>query len=149
MSTGKTRARERSETLVFVYGTLREDARGPVQQALTVGWELLGYGTVAADLYDLGAYPGAVPCAPGGPRVRGELYRVPNAEKALARLDHHEGCGPDHALPHEFTRALVDVTLDSGGTAEASIYWYRWDPDGRRIASGDFSERVGRSGARG
>ena len=141
MSTVKPRARELSEALVFVYGTLRKDARGPVQQALTTGWELLGYGTVAADLYDLGVYPGAVPGAPGGPRVRGELYRVPNAEESLARLDHHEGCGADHALPHEFTRALVDVTLDSGGTEKAWIYWYRGDPDGRPIASGDYSER--------
>ena len=148
MSPSKTWARAPSETLVFVYGTLRKDARGPIQQALTNGWELLGYGTVAADLFDLGAYPGAVPSAAGETRVRGEVYRVPNAEEALARLDHHEGCGPSHVPPHEFARSLVDVTLESGGTQEAWIYWYRWKPGERRIASGDYVERAGTSDAR-
>ena len=146
MSTAQHRARTPSETLVFVYGTLRRDERGPIQQALTNGWEFLGHGTVAADLYDLGAYPGAVPRSAGDPRVRGEIYRVPNDAEGLARLDRHEGCSPDHARPHEFARALVEVTLDSGGTAEAWIYWYGWEPDGRRIASGDYSGREGAVG---
>ena len=127
--------------LVFVYGTLRKDARGEAQRALTEGWELVGHGTVPADLYDLGPYPGAVRRPEGGARVRGELYRVPHAEDALARLDHHEGCGSGHAPPHEFARALVGVTLDSGRTTDAWIYWYRWEPRGRRIASGDYLHR--------
>jgi gamma-glutamylcyclotransferase (GGCT)/AIG2-like uncharacterized protein YtfP len=144
----KPRARAPSEPLVFVYGTLRKDARGPIQQALTNGWEFLGYGTVAADLYDLGAYPGAVPSPDGDGRVRGEIYRVPKVEEALARLDHHEGCGPGHAPPHEFSRALVDVTLESGATKEAWIYWYRWEPSGLRIASGEYSVQAGAGGPR-
>jgi gamma-glutamylcyclotransferase (GGCT)/AIG2-like uncharacterized protein YtfP len=116
--------------LVFVYGTLRKDVRGPLQAALTRGWESLGCGAVAADLYDLGAYPGAVPRAAAGPRVRGELYRIPNVTATLARLDDHEG--------EEFTRALVDVSLESGKTERAWIYWYRSEPRGRRLASGDY-----------
>jgi gamma-glutamylcyclotransferase (GGCT)/AIG2-like uncharacterized protein YtfP len=121
-----------AEPLVFVYGTLRKDARGPVQAALTRGWSFLGYGTVAADLYDLGAYPGAVPSVVAGARVRGELYRVPNEPGTLTRLDHHEG--------EEFERAPVDVTLDSGETESAWIYWYRREPGGRRMGSGDYLE---------
>jgi len=118
--------------LVFVYGTLRKKARGPVQAALTRGWSFVGYGTVAADLYDFGAYPGAVPSVTAGARVRGELYRVPNEPETLARLDHHEG--------EEFARASVDVTLDSGEPERAWIYWYRGEPGGRRIRSGDYLE---------
>ena len=122
-----------AEPRVFVYGTLRERARGPVQAALTRGWSFIGYGTVAADLYDFGAYPGAVPSVATGSRVRGELYRVPNEPAALARLDHHEG--------EEFERASVDVTLDSGDDERAWIYWYRGEPSERRIPSGDYLER--------
>jgi gamma-glutamylcyclotransferase (GGCT)/AIG2-like uncharacterized protein YtfP len=113
-----------------VYGTLREAVRGPVQAALTQGWSFLGYGTVAADLYDLGAYPGAVPSVAAGARVRGELYRVRSGPEALARLDRHEG--------EEFERASVDVTLDSGETESAWIYWYRGERGGRRMDSGDY-----------
>jgi gamma-glutamylcyclotransferase (GGCT)/AIG2-like uncharacterized protein YtfP len=138
MRPSKTGSPATGETFVFVYGTLREAVRGPVQKAVTEGWELVGHGTVAAELYDLGAYPGAVPSAAGGPRVWGELYGVPDAEEALPRLDHHEGCGPGHAPPHEFARALVDVTLESGETVEAWVYWYRWEPAGRLIGSGDY-----------
>jgi gamma-glutamylcyclotransferase (GGCT)/AIG2-like uncharacterized protein YtfP len=121
------------ESLVFVYGTLREQARGPVQSALTRGWSLLGYGIVAADLYDFGAYPGAVPSEVAGARVRGEVYRAPSSPETLARLDRHEG--------EDFVRAAVDVRLDSGETARAWIYWYRGEPTGRRVRSGDYLER--------
>jgi gamma-glutamylcyclotransferase (GGCT)/AIG2-like uncharacterized protein YtfP len=123
-----------AEPLVFVYGTLRKEARGPVQAALTRGWSFLGYGTVAADLYDFGAYPGAVESDAANARVRGELYRAPNGSETLVRLDRHEG--------EEFVRARVDVRLDSGETEHAWIYWYRSEPSlGRRIRSGDYMER--------
>jgi gamma-glutamylcyclotransferase (GGCT)/AIG2-like uncharacterized protein YtfP len=116
--------------LLFVYGTLRAEARGPVQAALTQGWSFVGYGTVAADLYDLGAYPGARPSDASAARVRGELYRVPSDPGTLPRLDQHEG--------EEFGRATVDVMLDSGETRSAWIYWYLDEPSGRRIRSGDY-----------
>lgn len=135
-----------TEDRVFVYGTLRRDARGSVQNALTRDWVFEGYGTVAAELYDFGAYPGAVPCFAPGPRVRGELYGLPDAPDALLLLDHYEGCGPGHAPPYEFERALVDVTLEKGGAATAWIYWYRPKPLGRRLPSGDYLERTGPGG---
>jgi gamma-glutamylcyclotransferase (GGCT)/AIG2-like uncharacterized protein YtfP len=123
-----------AEPLVFVYGTLRKEARGPVQAALMRGWSFIGYGSVVADLHDFGAYPGATPSDAAGARVRGELYRAPSSPETLARLDHHEG--------EEFERAAVDVTLDSGESERAWIYWYRGEPGvGRRIRSGDYLER--------
>jgi gamma-glutamylcyclotransferase (GGCT)/AIG2-like uncharacterized protein YtfP len=135
-----------TEARVFVYGTLRKDARGPKQSALTRDWSFEGYGSVAAALYDFGAYPGAVKSPAPEARVRGELYRLPDAEETLALLDHYEGCGPGHAEPHEFTRALVDVETDDGGTARAWIYWYELEPRGRRLVSGDYLERTGPGG---
>ncbi|MBM4184584.1 MAG: gamma-glutamylcyclotransferase [Gemmatimonadetes bacterium] len=129
---------------VFVYGTLRKDARGSVQNALTRDWIFEGYGRVAAELFDFGAYPGAVPRA--GVSVRGELYRLPDPRESLTLLDHYEGCGPEHTPPYEFERELVEVTLEDGGSREAWVYWYRPEPRGRKLASGDYVERTGPGG---
>ena len=134
------------EPRVFVYGTLRKDARGSVQSALTRDWTFEGYGSVAAELYDFGAYPGAVASLAPGARVRGELYSLPDVGETLELLDHYEGCGPGHAPPLEFEREMVDVDLERGGIARAWIYWYRPEPRGRRLASGDFVERTGPGG---
>jgi gamma-glutamylcyclotransferase (GGCT)/AIG2-like uncharacterized protein YtfP len=131
---------------VFVYGTLRRDARGSTQSALTRDWTFEGYGNVRAELYDFGAYPGAVPSEAPGALVRGEVYRLPDVAETLGLLDHYEGCGPTHAAPHEFDRALVDVALEQGGTTQAWVYWYQPVPRGRRLDSGDFLERTGPGG---
>jgi gamma-glutamylcyclotransferase (GGCT)/AIG2-like uncharacterized protein YtfP len=131
---------------VFVYGTLRKDARGRTPFPLTRGWIFEAYGTVPAELYDFGAYPGAVPSSVAGARVRGEVHRLPDADETLRLLDHYEGCGPQDRPPYEFERELVSVELDGGGTVEAWIYWYRPDPRGRRLASGDYLERSGPGG---
>ena len=131
---------------VFVYGTLRRDARGVVQSPLARGWVFEGYGSVGAELYDFGAYPGAVPSSAPGAKVLGELYRLPDTGETLELLDHYEGCGPGHPPPHEFEREVVEVDLEDGGTARAWIYWYRPEPRGRRLPSGDYLERTGPGG---
>ena len=133
-------------SLVFVYGTLRRDARGRAPSPLTRGWTFEGYGTVQAALYDFGAYPGAVPSSAGSDRVRGEVHRLPDSAETLLLLDHYEGCGPQDRPPYEFERELVDVDLEGGGTARAWVYWYRPRPRGRRLASGDYLERSGPGG---
>ena len=130
-------------SLVFVYGTLRKDARGQVLSPLCRGWAFQGYGTVPGDLYDFGAYPGAVPTDDVSARVFGELYELPDPETMLPPIDHYEGCGPDDTAPHEFERELVDVTMEEGGTRRAWIYWYRPAPLGRRLESGDYLQRTG------
>ncbi|HSH74878.1 MAG TPA: gamma-glutamylcyclotransferase family protein [Longimicrobiales bacterium] len=134
------------ESRVFVYGTLRKDAWGRAPSPLTRGWTFEGYGTVAGELYDFGAYPGAVPTEEARSRVRGEVHRLPDAGETLRLLDHYEGCGPEDRPPYEFERELVDVALDDGGTVHAWIYWYRRAPRGRRLSSGDYLERTGPGG---
>jgi len=131
---------------VFVYGTLRKDARGRVPLPLTRGWTFEGYGTVPAELYDFGAYPGAVPSTSVGARVRGEVHRLPDTGETLRLLDHYEGCGPHDRPPHEFEREVIDVTLEDGESVQAWIYWYRPVPRGRRLATGDYLERTGPGG---
>jgi gamma-glutamylcyclotransferase (GGCT)/AIG2-like uncharacterized protein YtfP len=131
-----------------VYGTLRKDARGRTPQPLTRGWTFEGYGSVPAELYDFGAYPGAVQSAADGVRVRGEVHRLPDTGETLRLLDHYEGCGPHDRPPYEFERKLVDVALDGGDSVLAWIYWYRPAPRGRRLTSGDYLERTGPGGIR-
>jgi gamma-glutamylcyclotransferase (GGCT)/AIG2-like uncharacterized protein YtfP len=117
-----------------------------VPNALTRDWVFEGYGRVAARLYDLGAYPGAMPSPNGDSLVRGELYRLPDAPEILGLVDDYEGCGLEHSPPYEFERELVEVAMEQGGSAEAWIYWYRPEPRGRRLHSGDYLERTGPGG---
>jgi gamma-glutamylcyclotransferase (GGCT)/AIG2-like uncharacterized protein YtfP len=135
-----------AEARVFVYGTLRKDALGSVTSPLARGWTFEGYGTIPAELYDFGAYPGAVPSRDPAARVRGEVHRLPDTDETLVLLDRYEGCGPEDPRPHEFERAPVAVTLEDGRTTRAWVYWYRREPKGRRLPSGDYLERTGPGG---
>lgn len=129
-------------SLMFVYGTLRKDVRGQVLSPLCRDWAFLGYGTVGGRLYDFGAYPGAVPSDAPDERVRGELYRLPHPETMLPPIDRYEGCGDDDEQPHEFERELVPVRMEDGSVETAWIYWYRPEPRGRLLPSGDYLERM-------
>lgn len=130
------------ESLVFVYGTLRKDARAQVLSPLCRGWVFRGYGSVPGVLYDFGAYPGAVPSEEPGRRIVGELYELPDPAAMLPPVDRYEGCSDDDELPHEFERELVDVRMDDGSQVRAWIYWYRPRPQGRELESGDYLERM-------
>jgi len=130
-------------SLVFVYGTLRKDARAQTLSPLCEGWLFRGYGAVRGRLYDFGAYPGAVPTESPEARILGEVYELPDPETMLPPIDRYEGCSDEDPQPHEFERALVDVALADGGACRAWIYWYRPTPRGRRLESGDYLQRTG------
>lgn len=127
---------------VFFYGTLMTGfdrrRRAGVDDHLA---EFIGRGTIAAELYDLGIYPAAVP-APDG-QVWGEVYRMKNRDKALAGLDGIEGYSADDPDRSLYVRQLVDVRLTDGRTEKAWVYFYN-APLGRaeRIPSGDYLAHV-------
>lgn len=129
-------------TLMVVYGTLRRDVRGGVLSPLCRGWVFKGYGTVPGELYDFGAYPGAIPSASPDARIKGEVYELPDPATMLPPIDRYEGCSDEDPRPHEFERALVDVDMDDGSVARAWIYWYTEQPAGRRLESGDYLQRA-------
>jgi len=115
--------------LLFVYGTLmrgfREDWRRKV------GAEFVRRGTIRANLYDLGDYPGArVPGAQPGQRVSGELYRLRDPRLALKILDKYEEFSPLEPNKSLFVRQLVSVTQEDGRKKRAWAYLYN-----RRIAN--------------
>jgi gamma-glutamylcyclotransferase (GGCT)/AIG2-like uncharacterized protein YtfP len=100
---------------------------------------LVGAGTAAGRLHDLGAYPGMSEPSAEGERVRGEVYELADAAAALAALDRYEGCGEGVPRPWLFERALTAVTLDGGAELTAWVYYYRGSLEGaRRLLSGDY-----------
>ncbi|MCO6450138.1 MAG: gamma-glutamylcyclotransferase [Caldilineales bacterium] len=125
---------------VFVYGTLRppgpatppEDTRFFPLVASAIRSQSAA--TLSdADLYDLGAYPGA---RPGEGVIYGDLLSVDPA--ALAEFDRIEG------HPNFFRRDRVRVQ-NADGEIEAWIYWAPAGlVDGRaRIEGGDWFQREG------
>src|SRR5262249_42240436 len=108
----RTRSRgPRNETLLFAYGTLM---RGNERHRFFAdGATLIGEGAVRGRLLSLGRYPGIVA---GGDRVKGELYRIDDAE-LLTAVDREEG--------YNFPRRRAVVTLTDGRRARAWIYRYR------------------------
>jgi gamma-glutamylcyclotransferase (GGCT)/AIG2-like uncharacterized protein YtfP len=91
---------------------------------------LIGEGTVRGTLLSLGRYPGIVE---GGDRVKGELYRIDDAE-LLTAVDREEG--------YNFPRRRAVVTLTDGRRARAWIYRYR-GPRERAVVipAGDWRNR--------
>jgi len=110
---------------LFAYGTLM---RGyALHRRLATGATFLGEGSVRGSLLSLRGYPGLIE---GEGRVRGELYRLHDAE-LLRVLDREEG--------YNFERLRAGVVLADGRRSRAWLYRYR----GSRqravlIADGDY-----------
>lgn len=89
-----------SETILFVYGTLK---RGERNHRLLADQRFLGAATTAPRyrVIDLGPYPGLVRDESAGLAVHGELFAVD--ECALGELDDFEG------VPGLFVRELIEI----------------------------------------
>ena len=128
--------------LVFFYGTLMMPFNRLQRLRVDTHLELIGRGSIAAALFDLGIYPAAVP-APDA-RAWGELSRMTHPAIALPLLDEFEGCRTDEPESSLYMRALTPVTLDDRRTVvDAWVYFYN-APLGRaeRIHSGDYLEHL-------
>lgn len=100
--------------LLFVYGTL-QNARQREQVLRGAPTRVVGRGSVAGALYDLGEYPGLVA---GDARVPGLVIELPD-DAALALLDDYEGVGEGL-----YARHRMSVGLDAGGRIDAWVYVY-------------------------
>ena len=95
----------------------------------------IGPARAAGRLLDLGAFPGLVPAIGPDDRVHGDLFAIPDAERAalLAALDHYEGAS--------FERVQQSVEGPSGPTL-AWLYTYRGAVDGFPVlVGGDYLSR--------
>jgi gamma-glutamylcyclotransferase (GGCT)/AIG2-like uncharacterized protein YtfP len=105
--------------------------------ALLRGAAFVAGAYLQARLWDLGAFPGVTDSKSRRDRVRGELFRLPEAEAEraalLGSLDRYEG--------DAFARAVREVVAEGGGRHSAFVYLFTGSTRGaRRIASGDYLE---------
>lgn len=123
--------------LVFFYGTLMSAFRRSNAEPVAVALTPLGQGWIAAALFDLGTYPGAIPSSTS--RVRGELHRMHDSATALRALDEFEGYRPGVDDGSLFVRRTTAVTRDDGSVEQAWVYFFN-APLGAapRIDSGDY-----------
>lgn len=127
---------------LFVYGTLRRGFE--LHHYLPrLGARFLAEAKVAAELIDLGRYPGARPAGRRGKWVRGELFQLRQPARDLRILDELEGFVPGTPEQSEFVRATTEVILDNGARENAWIYWLGANNSAtRRIVSGDYAAWV-------
>ena len=124
---------------LFVYGTLRQNAKHPMHQQLAKHARFVAMARYQALLYQVSYYPGAVPSSDVADQVIGELYQLMQPEVLLPVLDNYEECGPGFALPQEYRRELQQVTLENGSSVTVWVYVYNRNPDELiLIQSGDF-----------
>ncbi len=129
---------------LFVYGTLRQALGHPMLAWLRQHARFVGPGRVAGVLFDLGRYPGML-CRDGGGWVKGEIWRLLDADALLARLDAYEGCDAASPRPHEYRRIVASVWLRGAGRLPAWLYEYALDTTGLpRIADGDYPAHLAR-----
>jgi gamma-glutamylcyclotransferase (GGCT)/AIG2-like uncharacterized protein YtfP len=96
------------------------------------GARYLGKASVRGRLFNLGEFPGAVKAPAAPARVLGELYSLPDADRALKSLDRYEGS--------LYKREVTEVELQSGRRVQAWIYWLKRVPASRhKIEGGDYA----------
>jgi gamma-glutamylcyclotransferase (GGCT)/AIG2-like uncharacterized protein YtfP len=120
-------------TLLFVYGTLRSDF--PRTHRLLGDARLVGRGTIAGTLYDLGRYPAVALAGAADARVVGEVHVLVDGDARLAALDRYEG--------GEYLRAELPVDLDDGRVVRAWAYVLAGPPPAgaRIVPSGIYRRR--------
>ncbi len=130
--------------LLFVYGTLRRDARCVMSRWLAAQGEYLGSGVIPGRLYDVGSYPALRPARHRDETVVGDIYRLRRPRYALAHLDRYEGIGAGQSRPYAYRRERILVALAGGVKREAWVYIYTAGTARlRRIGRGDYLQDGG------
>jgi gamma-glutamylcyclotransferase (GGCT)/AIG2-like uncharacterized protein YtfP len=134
---------------LFVYGTLRKELIGKVLPKLADQMQSLifvGRGKMHGQLYDLGAYPGAIAGEEFTTTIVGEIYELPDPQATLEMLDAYEGFIPGELEASLFARIKELITLDDGRQLECWLYVYNdWVSNGRLIEDGDYVAYLNRS----
>jgi gamma-glutamylcyclotransferase (GGCT)/AIG2-like uncharacterized protein YtfP len=130
--------------LLFVYGTLRPGNANPMAAYLAAHAEFVTDGWFQGQMYQISYYPGVIASDQPDDRVFGEVYRLNDAQAALAVLDDYEECGTQHTQPAEYQRVKTHILASDGRVLEPVwIYLYQWPLVGKaRIASGDFMQQT-------
>lgn len=131
---------EETIDLLFVYGTLKQGF--PLHNHLKkFKPKLVGNAIIQADLYDLGAYPGAFLSKTPTARVSGELYSFSGGSDSLHELDQLEGYNPERPQEGEFVRRLTTASLPAGEERRAWVYLLCRRPGSKPIIKSGFYSR--------
>lgn len=135
----------------FFYGTLMRPERAPNRIApALLGARPVGTGRVPGWLYDLGAYPGAIPDPAAPAAIVGEVFELPEQPARLAAIDAYEEFDPERPASSPYRRVSVEVTLEGGGSCVGWMYvlnrpmdgWVPLNAEGdRRWMNGEGQER--------
>jgi gamma-glutamylcyclotransferase (GGCT)/AIG2-like uncharacterized protein YtfP len=118
---------------LFSYGTL-QPGLAPDEIAPSVSQLAeVGKGVVRGVLYDLGDYPGAILEPLSEFEILGTVYRLPQDEEVLRRIDAYEAYYPESPEKSLFLRVVSPVKFDSGMTVPCWIYVYNGAMGGARI----------------
>jgi gamma-glutamylcyclotransferase (GGCT)/AIG2-like uncharacterized protein YtfP len=124
---------------LFIYGTLMIASRHPMAARLAAESRVIEPATALGRLFDLGAYPGAVPSDHPSERIHGVAVRLAHPKRTMPWLDAYEGASVDDAEPCLFRRVIVPVQLVSGRRIDAWMYCYRGDLGrARRLRGGRY-----------
>ena len=131
--------RDHSDYL-FVYGTLRSRLRHRVRPLVRAqDLRLVAPAYVHGELYDLGAYPGAVRST-DQTRIYGELLEVRRGSINWRIIDAYEDYQPHNEQRSLFVRGLSTAWHSDDSTPMVCwVYWYNRSTRGRRrISCGDY-----------
>ena len=127
---------------LFVYGTLRKPIASDMHPMLAGGCAYYAEGIMQGTLYEVSGYPGAIQSNCANDKVFGELYKMLDRDRVLARLDEYEECSGRFPKPHEYIREQVSIELCAGGSVVAWVYLYNYDVSKlQQIQSGDYLGR--------
>jgi gamma-glutamylcyclotransferase (GGCT)/AIG2-like uncharacterized protein YtfP len=131
---------DREVKFLFVYGTLRNDAKNSMYHLLARNSTFIGDATYQGKLYLVEDYPAAVPSHNPADSVLGEVYSVHNFNYVLPQLDEYEECSTRFPKPTEYVRRIESVTLKTSGISILCIiYIYNWPIEHlKEIPSGNF-----------
>ena len=127
---------------IFVYGSLRRDAKHDVFSRVKEHLQYVGHGYFSGILFDLGKYPGAIEADDGITKVRGEVYAVDdNRNEVFRLLDNYEGYIRGRSGKSLFIRKKTTIKLRNGQTISGWIYIYNRPNKvhkAKTISSGDY-----------
>lgn len=129
--------------LLFVYGTLRRNARPDIHARFLSGAEFMGEGTATGRLYQISWYPAMVSSGFPEHRVKGEIYRLTDFEEVITAIDEFEDFDPQQPDRGEYTRRVEPITRLDGSQLNAWLYLFLRDPSNATlIPSGDFLDAL-------
>lgn len=108
---------------VFVYGTLLPEFDHRIARAFHRAATVVGSATLRGRLYIVNGYPGVVAAPDARAQVHGVVYRL-NEHNLFRLLDAYEGYKANTPEASLYVRRGAHVTLDTGQTMTATVYFY-------------------------